>query len=54
MSDESEIDGASRLLRALGLPLLILYGVGVTVGAGIFVMIGTVVGLAGPRAPISF
>jgi len=43
-----------RLLRVLGLPLLILYGVGVTVGAGIFVMIGTVVGLAGPRAPIAF
>ena len=54
MSDDSEIDGESRLSRILGLPLLMLYGVGVTVGAGIFVMIGTVVGLAGPRAPVSF
>lgn len=54
MSVESETDGARRLSRILGLPLLILYGVGVTVGAGIFVMIGTVVGLAGPRAPVPF
>jgi APA family basic amino acid/polyamine antiporter len=34
--------------------MLVLYGVGVTVGAGIFVLIGTVVGLAGPRAPLAF
>lgn len=42
------------LSRVLGLLLLVLYGVGVTVGAGIFVMIGTVVGIAGPRAPLAF
>jgi len=54
LSDKSDIDGESRLLRILGLPLLILYGVGVTVGAGIFVMIGTIIGLAGPHAPVSF
>ena len=54
MSGETNIGGERPLLRVLGLPLLILYGVGVTVGAGIFVMIGTVVGLAGPRAPLSF
>lgn len=47
-------DSARPLRRVLGLPLLILYGVGVTVGAGIFVMIGTVSGLAGPRAPLAF
>ena len=42
------------LSRVLGIFLLVLYGVGVTVGAGIFVMIGTVVGIAGPRAPLAF
>ena len=46
--------GERTLLRVLGLPVLILYGVGVTVGAGIFVLIGTVVDLAGPRAPVAF
>lgn len=34
--------------------MLVLYGVGVTVGAGIFVLIGTVGELAGPRAPLAF
>jgi len=34
--------------------MLVLYGVGVTVGAGIFVLIGTVGEIAGPRAPLAF
>ncbi|SLN67049.1 APC family permease [Oceanibacterium hippocampi] len=54
MGDQTDKHSERALLRVLGLPLLILYGVGVTVGAGIFVMIGTVVGLAGPRAPLAF
>src|SRR5690606_17756224 len=36
------------------LPLLVLYGVGTTVGAGIYVLIGQVVGQAGLFAPWSF
>ena len=44
----------SALRRRLNLPLLVLYGTGVTVGAGIYVLIGTVAGRAGVYAPWSF
>src|SRR5512147_1365411 len=43
-----------RLRRRLGLPLLTLYGVGITIGAGIYVLIGAVAGHAGRYAPWSF
>ena len=39
MHDES---AAPSLKRALNLPLLVLYGLGVTIGAGIYVLIGAV------------
>lgn len=42
------------LRRRLGLPLLTLYGIGITVGAGIYVLIGAVAGQAGVYAPWSF
>lgn len=42
------------LARRLNLPLLTLYGLGVTVGAGIYVLIGTTAGVAGIYAPVSF
>ena len=42
------------LRRRLGLPLLVLYGTGITVGAGIYVLIGAVAGHAGVYAPWSF
>ncbi len=42
------------LKRTLGLPLLVFYGVGVTIGAGIFALIGEILGLAGSMAPFSF
>ena len=38
----------------LTLPLLVLYGLGVTVGAGIYVLVGTTAGKAGFYAPVSF
>ena len=43
-----------ELKRVLGLPLLIFYGVGVTVGAGIFALVGEITRLAGDPAPIAF
>lgn len=42
------------LRRALSLPLLVFYGLGVTVGAGIFALIGEILGLAGDHAPLAF
>ena len=42
------------LRRRLGLPLLVLYGTGITIGAGIYVLIGAVAGHAGKYAPWSF
>ena len=42
------------LRRALTTPLLILYGLGVTVGAGIYVLVGATAAEAGPFAPVAF
>lgn len=42
------------LRRRLNLPLLIFYGLGTTIGAGIFVLVGKVAGRAGMAAPVSF
>jgi amino acid transporter len=55
MMQHQPIDPASPgLRRRLGLPLLVLYGVGITIGAGIYVLIGAVAGHAGQYAPWSF
>lgn len=43
-----------ELRRTLGLPLLVFYGLGTILGAGIYVLIGEVVGLAGTGAPLAF
>ncbi len=45
---------SGTLRRTLGLPLLVLYGTGITVGAGIYVLIGSVAGHAGTYAPWAF
>jgi basic amino acid/polyamine antiporter, APA family len=45
---------STGLRRRLGVVALTLYGVGVTVGAGIYVLIGKVAGLAGSQAPLAF
>ena len=42
------------LKRALTLPLVVLYGLGVTIGAGIYVLIGATASVAGVYAPLSF
>lgn len=42
------------LARALTLPHAVLYGMGVTVGAGIYVLIGAAAARAGMHAPLAF
>lgn len=42
------------LRRVVPLPALVLYAVGVSVGAGIFVLVGRIAGLAGQFAPLAF
>ncbi|WP_439121844.1 APC family permease [Marivita sp.] len=44
----------NKLRRALNVPLLTLYGLGVTVGAGIYVLVGATAAEAGIYAPVSF
>lgn len=50
----ADISHAQKLNRVVSLPMLIFYGVGVTVGAGIFALSGEVVGISGNFAPWSF
>lgn len=47
-------DGQVALKRSLTLPLVTLYGLGVTIGAGIYVLVGATAARAGFYAPISF
>ena len=44
----------AKLKRTLTLPYVVLYGLGVTVGAGIYVLLGEVITRAGHFAPVSF
>jgi len=50
MTDHS----STKLRRVLTLPWLVFYGVGVTVGAGIFALIGEILLVAGDHAPWAF
>ncbi len=49
-------DGVPRasLRRVVNLPALVLYAVGVSLGAGIFVLVGRIAGLSGALAPLTF
>jgi basic amino acid/polyamine antiporter, APA family len=52
--DEAARSDQPRLKRALGLPLAVLYGLGVTIGAGIYVLIAPAAARAGMHAPFAF
>ncbi|MEM7413674.1 MAG: APC family permease [Myxococcota bacterium] len=43
-----------RLRRSIGWGGLVLYGLGTTIGAGIYALIGVIAGRAGMQAPIAF
>lgn len=43
-----------RLRRVLSLPLITFYGLGTILGAGIYVLIGKIAGIAGLYAPLAF
>jgi len=45
---------ATELRRSIGLIGLVLYGLGVTIGAGIYVLVGETIVRAGPYAPAAF
>lgn len=42
------------LRRRLGLMQVVLYGLGVTIGAGIYTLVGSTISLAGVHAPVAF
>ena len=44
----------TELRRTIGLPLLLLFGLGNILGAGIYVLIGKVAGEAGMYTPVAF
>jgi len=48
------MDKHTPLKRTLSLPMMVLYGLGTTIGAGIYALVGEVAGLAGYFAPVSF
>lgn len=45
---------ATGLARSLGLTHAVLYGLGITIGAGIYVLVGLAAGRAGVHAPLAF
>lgn len=51
---ENNTNAEPQLVRAVGLPLLVLYGLGITIGAGIYVLIGAAAEKAGIYAPSAF
>ncbi len=50
----NEVGAKPGLRRALGLWVLVFYGLGMIVGAGIYVLIGEIAGQAGMAAPLAF
>ncbi|MDH3741550.1 MAG: amino acid permease [Hyphomicrobiales bacterium] len=50
----AETASEPKLKRSLNLPLLVLYGLGTTIGAGIYVLVGAAAGRGGMYAPIAF
>src|SRR4051812_20759915 len=56
MADETgaDVEGGGELKRTIGLFQLTLFGVGATIGTGIFVILSDAVPIAGPAVILSF
>ena len=52
--ESTKMGNKPELIRKLSLPLLVFYGIGTILGAGIYVLIGKVAGEAGFYTPFSF
>ena len=48
------MSGKTTLKRSLSLPMMVLYGLGTTIGAGIYALVGEIANVAGYYAPVSF
>lgn len=46
--------GEQELVRSLSLAHAVLYGLGVTIGAGIYVLVGVMASRSGMHAPLAF
>jgi basic amino acid/polyamine antiporter, APA family len=53
-ADATVAIGQPALARRLTLPLAVLFGLGVTIGAGIYVLVGATAARAGMHAPLAF
>ncbi|MFM9847959.1 MAG: APC family permease [Hyphomicrobiaceae bacterium] len=53
-SPAAQLARQPRLSRSISVAQATLYGLGVTIGAGIYVLIGTTVARAGPQTPLAF
>ena len=51
---ENTQSNSPQLIRSLTLTHAVLYGLGVTIGAGIYVLIGAAAARAGMQAPLAF
>ncbi|RMF03640.1 MAG: amino acid permease, partial [Alphaproteobacteria bacterium] len=54
IAPDASLEKRASLKRSVSLPLLTLYGLGTTVGAGIYVLIGATAAQAGYYAPLAF
>ena len=52
--DKHETGNGENLSRSISTPMLAIYGLGTVLGAGIYVVIGDIIGQAGALAPFAF
>ncbi len=53
-STSNSAESSTPLKRVITLPMLVLYGLGTTIGAGIYALVGELAGVSGYLAPMAF